>query len=62
MPRIYVPTEIIKVIAVDPGDRKPGEEGVTLLVETVGGPLPLKMTKEVAEAMYHAVYEEVREK
>jgi hypothetical protein len=62
VPRLQIPTEILKVIVVDASGRTPEDPGVAVLVETAGGPLPLKMTADVAAQIYHAVYEEVREK
>jgi hypothetical protein len=60
MPKIPRPLEIIRFIAVAPSERPTGEEGVTVLVEAVGGEWALKLTPEVAEAIYHGVYGEVR--
>jgi hypothetical protein len=45
---------------VDPEEMKAGDEGVIVLVETVGGPLALKMTAAVAESIYHAIYERAK--
>lgn len=61
MPRIQVPTEITKVIGQAPVvDREPGDKGVTVLVETSGGPtmMVLKMDPDVARDLYKAVCEE----
>jgi hypothetical protein len=60
MPKLPIPLEITGFVAVDPDDRLPGDSGITVLVETVGGPMNLKMTPEVAEAIYHGVYGEAR--
>jgi hypothetical protein len=60
MPKMPIPLEITKFVAVDPSEREPGDTGVVVLVETVGGEMALKMPVEVAEAIYHGVYEKTR--
>lgn len=59
MPKIFSPTEITKIVSVDPSS-KPGDKGVTVMVEVFGGPevMVLKMTPEVASDLHTAVCEE----
>lgn len=56
MPKLPLPIEIIGVVSVSP---EPVEkDAVTLLVQAAGGLLVLKMTPDVATAIYKAVCEE----
>jgi hypothetical protein len=60
MPRIQVPTVITKVVGEAPVvQRNPGDKGVTVLVEVMGGgTMVLKMTPDVASDLYAVVCEE----
>lgn len=59
MPKLQEPMDIIGVVGGGVNSRNPqGEKTVTVLVETGGGEMALRMTPDVASALYGAVCEE----
>jgi hypothetical protein len=59
VPKLQEPTDILGVLSGGVDSRNPlGEKTVTVLVETGGGEMELRMTPDVATAIYAAVCEE----
>ncbi|MDX3260787.1 hypothetical protein PV336_16320 [Streptomyces sp. MI02-2A] len=59
MPKIQVPTDILGVIGAGVDSENPlGQKTITLLVQTGGGEMVLRLTPDVAADIYKAVCEE----
>jgi hypothetical protein len=59
MPRLEEPTDVLGVVGEGVDSRNPkGEKTVTVLVQTGGGTMTLRMTPDVAADIYKAVCEE----
>jgi hypothetical protein len=59
MPKLQEPTDVLGVIGGGVDSKNPlGEKTVTVLVQTGGGEMALRMTPDVAADIYKAVCEE----